>query len=70
MMTFQLTDEQEKKFRYWAKRHKCSIPGNEFSDHYVGAIGGRFNFEFIPTSMGDIITVKCACGKEKVFADL
>ncbi len=33
------------------------------------AIGGRFTYSFCPTSLGDIITVKCFCGEEIDITD-
>ena len=37
--------------------------------HYVGAIGGRFGYRFIPTSLGTIVKVQCACGEERDVTD-
>lgn len=31
---------------------------------YYGAIGGALTYSFTPTTLGVVIKVKCACGKE------
>ena len=41
--------------------------------HYhseIGSIGGHINFIFVPTSIGDAVSVKCnICGKIKNITD-
>lgn len=56
MRTFELSDEQEKKFNEWRE-----AKGKEV---YVGAVGGAYDFCFTPTGIGTIVTVKCADGTE------
>lgn len=62
------------------KEHECTLPDRkpehpalrrmmEEDPQYVGAIGGRFSYRFIPTSLGVITVVQCACGKEKNVTD-
>ena len=66
-MNFELSKEQIEKIREWDNPktgHKCSLQSNEFSDKYVGAIGGHLSYTFIPTGLGNVVTVKCACGEE------
>lgn len=48
MISFQLTDEQTKKYNDWAKTH---------TKIYTGAIGGRYTFSFHQTSVGVITKV-------------
>ena len=43
MYKFELTEDQIKKFEKWQKKHEPM---------YTGAIGGRYTFEFTPTSIG------------------
>jgi hypothetical protein len=57
MMTFEISDEQESKFKAWYAK----IPRKK---KYVGAIGGDYSFEFAPTGLGDIVKVKHVTGKE------
>ena len=54
-MTFTLTDEQEKKFNKWRKSK---------GEIYVGAIGGAYEFIFLPTGIGTVKIVRCADGTE------
>ena len=56
-MIFELNEEETQKFNDWRNNHNCKQKD-------VGAIGGRFTFCFTPTSLGELATVKCACGKE------
>ncbi len=63
-MKFELTEEDEKKYRTWLKEHKkvCSVKN-------AGAIGGRITFQFTPTSLGVITVVTCICGEELILTD-
>ncbi len=64
---FGITDEEWEAIHKWQDNHiKKAHSGNT----YAGAIGGRWTFEFIPTSIGDIGTVKCECGAEFIFREL
>lgn len=56
---FELSDRQEEKIKHWENTHDCSTRGQ-----YKGAIGGRYTYKFIPTSIGVFCTVKCSCGAE------
>lgn len=58
---FVITEEQRKKIQEW---DKCK-------GKYAGAIGGRLSYTFIPTSIGEILTVACSrCKEELSFTDL
>ena len=59
-MGFDLPVEKHSVLEKWIKTHKCKLkdPSKQ------GAIGGRFTYQFTPTSMGIITVVKCACGKD------
>lgn len=52
------------KVRKWQEEHPCKIRGT-----YQGAIGGVFTFIFTDTSIGQIQTVKCGCGKKLLISD-
>lgn len=43
MYKFELTEDQIKKFEKWQEKRKSM---------YTGTIGGRYTFEFTPTSIG------------------
>lgn len=36
----------------------------------TGAVGGRFSYNFLPTSIGIIGTCKCHCGEEFTFHEI
>lgn len=57
---FTLDKKQFNEVQNWMKEHKCKFK----SQWDLGAIGGRFTYQFTPTSLGAICKVKCACGKE------
>jgi hypothetical protein len=57
---FELTEAQVQKFNQW-RSTKPEI--------YVGAIGGAYTFEFTPTGIGMVVTVKCADGTELDLTD-
>lgn len=52
---FTLTEEQYNKYYEWAQ---------QFKDGNFGAIGGIFTFSFTPTTLGTILKVEHAEGKE------
>ena len=57
---FPISAETESRINEWKKNHR----------HNSGAIGGTLTYEFIPTSIGTIGTIKCACGDSFTFEDL
>ena len=57
---FPISAEAKSRINEWKKNHR----------HDGGAIGGTFTYEFIPTSIGTIGTIKCACGDSFTFEDL
>ena len=67
MITFEVSDKEMKDIEKWKKKH---IKKKHGGSYYSGAIGGRFTYSFIPTSIGDIGTIKCSCGEEHTFKEL
>ena len=64
---FPITKEENEKIREWQQKHvKEKHEGNS----YAGAIGGNYTYEFVPTSIGTIGTVKCSCGEEFCFQEI
>lgn len=59
---FELSDDQYNKIVEWDKTHKCTLRPNYGIKKYCGPIGGAISITFIPTSIGMIVKVKCACG--------
>ena len=60
---FQLSDEQQEKYRKWARTHDCVIR-NKDGIRYVGAAGGADTFQITSTGLGWIVKVKCSCGSK------
>lgn len=65
--SFPISEEEYEKINKWQEEH---IKTKHNSDSYAGAIGGRYTYEFIPTSIGIIGKVRCSCGEEFVFSEL
>lgn len=57
---FPISEKEQEKIREWKKNHQ----------HYGGAIGGTFTYEFTPTSIGTVGVIKCTCGEHFTFCDL
>lgn len=64
---FSIFPEEAEKIIAWQENH---IKEKHNGKSYVGTIGGRFSYEFTPTSLGDIAVVKCSCGGEFCFRDI
>lgn len=63
MIRFILDDEQEKKVRDWQKNHECKYRMPDGARR-GGAFGDIETYCFVPTSIGIVTVVKCACGAE------
>ncbi len=61
-MGFQLSQKDFEKIEKWDTTHDCCIQSE-------GACGGRLTYSFTPTSLGTVIKVQCACGKEIDLTD-
>lgn len=60
---FNLSREDWLKIIQWQRSHKCIYP--RFYDQlYWGCCGGFYEFSFLPTITGTMVTVTCACGAE------
>ena len=58
-MTFTIPEQEAEQVVEWVMKHTCNV-----RNRYQGAIGGAITFSFTPTSIGEIVSVKCACGEE------
>ena len=65
--SFTVSPEEWEKIHVWQKLHIQKKHGGKNSQT---AIGGAYTYSFIPTSIGDIGTVKCVCGAEFTFREL
>ena len=61
---FFISEEQDKKIKDWIEKHTKE---KHAGSSYAGAIGGRYEYIFIPTGLGVIGTIKCTCGDEFEF---
>ena len=64
---FSISKEEEIAIEEWKRNH---INEKHDGNSYCGAIGGRFTYEFTPTSLGDIGSIKCSCGDEFIFKEI
>ena len=56
----------------WKDKHDIEVHGLNTLDKKLkagGAIGGRYSYHFVPTSIGTVGTVKCKCGAEFTFQE-
>jgi hypothetical protein len=55
-MNFELSEIEEQSTKAFREAHrKCRLPST---------IGGQFEYRFIPTGLGYLITIKCVCCNE------
>lgn len=64
---FPITEEQADAINKWIKKHEAEAHNDS---SYAGAIGGRYSYHFIPTSIGTSGTIKCDCGAEFEFQEI
>ena len=67
--SFVISDEEWNKMVKWqedhiAERHSYIDADGKKQAKLAGAIGGRFRYIFVPTSIGIFATCKCSCGEE------
>lgn len=65
-MKFEVYEADKPKLLEFLRRHDESCKKDENGEwKYLGAIGGGLTYTFVPTSIGDLCTVKCTlCGEE------
>lgn len=56
---FNMEPEDIKKIQKWKKQHEEE---KHNGSSYAGAIGGRYTYEFTPTSIGTFKRLRCSCG--------
>ena len=63
MRKFELSKKEELAAIEFEKNHR-------HQEIYKGAIGGHLEYTFIPTSLGNTISVRCSiCGSEENITD-
>ena len=63
MICFELDNGQENLLRDWQENHDCKYR-LENGYRNTGSFGGADTFTFIPTTVEEVVIVKCACGAE------
>ena len=66
-LCFEINAEELGEINKWIDKH---IEEKHNGSHYAGAIGGRFSYRFVPTSIGEIGEVFCTCGDSFCFREL
>lgn len=67
---FPITEEEKKAIEKWKKKHDREDHGlrtDKMRMKAEGCSGGRYSYEFIPTSLGIYGVIRCHCGAEFVF---
>ena len=64
---FPISQAEDNAIENWINEH---INTKHNRNSYAGVIGGRFTYEFTPTSIGTIGTVKCSCGESFIFQNI
>ena len=70
---FPITKEEKESIDKWIEKHereKHGLVTNELRKKASGAIGGRYFYKFIPTSIGVIGEIYCHCGEKFCFCKL
>ena len=65
--SFEITPEEHEAIEEWKKKH---VEEKHNGDTYAGAIGGRYKYIFVPTSIGTVGSIKCSCGETFCFSEL
>ena len=69
---FLITKSEQKKIDNWKEKHIKKKHWDSVNNCALscGALGGRFKYEFLPTSIGICGIIKCNCGEEFTFKKL
>lgn len=70
---FPISEEENKNIKEWIDNHERDVHGCYTLEDKInrgGCCGGTYTYEFVPTSIGTIGTVKCNCGAKYTFQDI
>lgn len=70
---FPISEYEEKKINEWIEQHEREAHGiKTYADKLAshGCCGGSYTYEFVPTSIGTVGTVRCSCGAEFTFRNI
>lgn len=67
---FSISEEEWERIKNWQREHNENDHGFKTLEQKLaaeGCCGGRYRYEFVPTSIGTIGTVVCSCGARFQF---
>ena len=70
---FPISKKEQVKIDEWIEKHEKEVHNCHTIDNKLrrsGCMGGTYTYEFIPTSIGTIGTIKCNCGAEFIFKEM
>lgn len=70
---FPISEKEQESIRMWCKEHEEKKHGLKTSRQRMkaaGVSGGRYTYEFIPTSLGVSGSIKCDCGESFEFQEI
>ena len=70
---FSISKEEQEQINEWKKKHEADAHGLKTRAQRMramGTIGGRYHYEFRPTSIGTVGKIVCSCGAEFEFQSL
>ena len=68
---FPISEDEHAAISNWITEHEAKHASADGSPRNIGAIGGAYTYEFIPTSIGVLGQVECgSCSEKFVFREL
>ena len=70
---FPITETEEKTIEKWKKEHDRKVHGwttDKMRMKAEGCSGGRYSYNFVPTSIGVSDVIRCHCGAEFEFQEI
>ena len=64
---FPISEKEKEAIDAWKLAHEEEVHGG---NSYAGAIGGRYSYHFVPTSVGTSGVIRCSCGAEFEFCEI
>lgn len=70
---FPISEEEDKNIKEWIDNHERDVHGCYTLEDKINrgvCCGGTYTYEFVPTSIGTIGTVRCNCGAKYTFQNM
>lgn len=67
---FPISKEEQERIREWQLEHDAEKHGLKTMEQRLragGCIGGRYTYQFVPTSIGTVGEIVCSCGEKFTF---